>query len=140
MIGIEAPLANAFRRILLSEVPTMAIERVVLYQNTSIIQDEVLAHRLGLIPIRANPKYFQYVRESSTQQYQRARPSNPKENDDKSITISQTTGERNELNTLLFVLDVKCTRNEGMNNNIQVDRYDVDIYSSYRVINNLSCY
>ncbi len=54
LVGAEAPLANALRRILLSEVPTMAIERVLLYQNTSILQDEVLAHRLGLIPIPEN--------------------------------------------------------------------------------------
>jgi DNA-directed RNA polymerase alpha subunit len=37
----------------------MAIEKVVIYQNTSLIQDEVLAHRLGLIPLKADPKMFQ---------------------------------------------------------------------------------
>ena len=31
----------------------MAIEKVYMYNNTSIIQDEVLSHRLGLIPLRA---------------------------------------------------------------------------------------
>ncbi|CAJ0634035.1 1932_t:CDS:10 [Entrophospora sp. SA101] len=31
-----------------------------IYDNTSIIQDEVLAHRLGLIPIKANPDVFNY--------------------------------------------------------------------------------
>jgi len=60
MIGIDAAIANAFRRILISEVPTMAIERVVIRENTSIIQDEVLAHRLGLIPIKADPRQFEY--------------------------------------------------------------------------------
>ncbi|KAJ8308704.1 hypothetical protein KUTeg_013578 [Tegillarca granosa] len=55
MVGVDAAIANAFRRILLSEVPTMAIEKVFIYNNTSIIQDEVLAHRLGLIPIKADP-------------------------------------------------------------------------------------
>lgn len=60
MIGIDAAIANAFRRILISEVPTMAIERVVIQENTSIIQDEVLAHRLGLIPIKADPRQFEY--------------------------------------------------------------------------------
>jgi DNA-directed RNA polymerase I and III subunit RPAC1 len=56
--GIDAPIANALRRILLSEVPTMAIEHVDIHQNTSIIQDEVLAHRIGLIPIKVDPRMF----------------------------------------------------------------------------------
>ena len=58
LIGIDAALANAFRRILLAEVPTMAIEKVFILNNTSMIQDEVLAQRLGLIPIRADPRKF----------------------------------------------------------------------------------
>jgi len=61
IIGIDAPIANAFRRIMLSEVPSMAIEKVVYLTNTSIIQDEVLAHRIGLIPIRADPDYFYFA-------------------------------------------------------------------------------
>jgi len=36
----------------------MAIHKVYIYQNTSIIADEVLAHRLGLIPILADPRLF----------------------------------------------------------------------------------
>ncbi|XP_072031344.1 DNA-directed RNA polymerases I and III subunit RPAC1-like [Amphiura filiformis] len=63
MVGIDAALANAFRRILLAEVPTMAIEKVYIFNNTSIIQDEVLAHRLGLIPIKADPRMFEYKQE-----------------------------------------------------------------------------
>lgn len=62
MIGIDAAIANAFRRILISEVPTMAIEHVVIVNNTSIIQDEILAHRLGLIPIKADPRRFNFSR------------------------------------------------------------------------------
>ena len=38
LIGVDPSLANAFRRILISEVPTMAIEKVGIYNNTSIIQ------------------------------------------------------------------------------------------------------
>ncbi len=53
LYGVGAPIANALRRILLADIPTMAIDAVNLQRNTSIIQDEVLAHRLGLIPIRA---------------------------------------------------------------------------------------
>ena len=62
----------------------MAIEKVVVFQNTSIIPDEVLAHRLGLIPIQADPRRFQFLHESD--------------------------GVPNELNTLVFTLDVHCTR------------------------------
>lgn len=42
------------------QVPTMAIEQVLFYNNTSIIQDEVLAHRLGLIPINADADMFEF--------------------------------------------------------------------------------
>jgi DNA-directed RNA polymerase alpha subunit len=38
----------------------MAIEKVFLYNNTSVIPDEVLAHRLGLIPLKADPRLFEY--------------------------------------------------------------------------------
>lgn len=38
----------------------MAIEKVFIYNNTSIIQDEILAHRLGLVPIKADPRLFEY--------------------------------------------------------------------------------
>ena len=58
MIGIDPAIANAFRRILLSEVPTMAIEKVFILNNTSMIQDEMLSHRLGLVPIKADPRKF----------------------------------------------------------------------------------
>jgi DNA-directed RNA polymerase I and III subunit RPAC1 len=52
LVGIDASLSNAFRRILLAEIPTLAIENVFITNNTSVIQDEVLAHRLGLIPFK----------------------------------------------------------------------------------------
>ncbi|TRY74694.1 hypothetical protein TCAL_06409 [Tigriopus californicus] len=58
LIGVDPSLANAFRRILISEIPSMAIEKVYMHTNTSIIQDEVLAHRLGLVPLKADPRLF----------------------------------------------------------------------------------
>lgn len=60
--GIEAPLANAFRRILISEIPTMCIDKVTLWQNTSILPDEVFVHRLGLVPFDVDPDLFDYKR------------------------------------------------------------------------------
>ncbi|KAK0731084.1 DNA-directed RNA polymerases I and III 40 kDa polypeptide-like protein [Lasiosphaeris hirsuta] len=50
LIGVDASIANAFRRIMIADIPTIAIEKVFIDNNTSVIQDEVLAHRLGLIP------------------------------------------------------------------------------------------
>jgi len=60
MKGVKAALANAFRRILLSEVPTLAIEKVFVLNNTSVLPDEVLAHRLGLVPLAVDPRLFEY--------------------------------------------------------------------------------
>ncbi|KAG6016476.1 hypothetical protein E4U54_001400 [Claviceps lovelessii] len=58
-MGIDASLANAFRRILIAEIPTLAIENVYIENNTSVIQDEVLAHRLGLIPFNGGREGLQ---------------------------------------------------------------------------------
>jgi len=55
MVGIDPPLANALRRILIAEVPTVAISRVTIFQNTGVIHDENLAHRLGLVPMQFEP-------------------------------------------------------------------------------------
>lgn len=41
----------------MAEVPTVAIEDVYVYSNTSIVQDEVLSHRLGLVPLNIEPKF-----------------------------------------------------------------------------------
>ena len=83
MQGISPAIANAFRRILIAEVPTMAIEKVYMVNNTSVIQDEVFAHRLGLIPIRADPRLFEYKAEGETY---------------------------NERNTIVFKMNVRCYR------------------------------
>lgn len=89
MVGIDAAIANAFRRILLAEVPTMAIEKVFIYNNTSIVQDEVLAHRLGLIPIRADPRLFEY----------------------RNTGDQSAEEEGSEIDTIQLQLKIKCSRN-----------------------------
>mmetsp|Transcript_1996 Transcript_1996/g.4333 ORF Transcript_1996/g.4333 Transcript_1996/m.4333 type:complete len:347 (+) Transcript_1996:150-1190(+) len=48
----DVSVANTLRRIMIAEVPTIAIDLVEFSLNNTKLQDEYLAHRLGLIPIR----------------------------------------------------------------------------------------
>ncbi len=56
--GIHRSYANAVRRFALSEVPVMAIDDVVILENSSILYDEILTHRLGLIPLFTDLKRY----------------------------------------------------------------------------------
>lgn len=88
LIGVDVSIANALRRILLAEVPTIAIENVWIAVNNSIIQDEVLAHRVGLIPIRADPSKLGYV----------------------------VGEEETDRDTIVFHFDVQCSAKRDENN------------------------
>lgn len=83
MVGIDAPLANAFRRILIAEVPTVAIGQVTMYMNTCVIHDENLAHRMGLVPFKFEPDNLEW---------------------------RNADAEFNESNSLRFTLHVSCDR------------------------------
>eukprot|EP00727_Mastigamoeba_balamuthi_P010064 m51a1_g5680 putative rna polymerase iii subunit (384) ;mRNA; r:969018-970369 len=86
LIGVDTAVANAFRRILLGEVPTVAIETVFMENNTSVVPDEVLAHRVGLVPLNVDPHDF----EMRTPEMVAA-------------------GSMSDTDTLEFELRVKCT-------------------------------
>ncbi len=53
--GINPAIANAIRRATYSEVHVMAIEYVDIVKNTSALYNELLAHRIGLIPLTFDP-------------------------------------------------------------------------------------
>ncbi len=52
--GIETPLANSLRRVMIADVPTWAIEFVQFELNTTLLHDEMIAHRLGQIPLASS--------------------------------------------------------------------------------------
>jgi len=56
--NVPREYVNALRRLAISEVPTLAIDDVVMIDNSSVVHDEAVAHRLGMIPLRTDLKRF----------------------------------------------------------------------------------
>ena len=52
--GVPLQYANALRRICLNGVPVYAIESIDVLENSSVLADEGLAHRVGLIPLKTD--------------------------------------------------------------------------------------
>jgi DNA-directed RNA polymerase subunit D len=65
--GVNPYFVNALRRTLLSEVPKLAIDKVTFYDNTSALFDEILAHRIGLVPIPTDPSTLNRVGEADAE-------------------------------------------------------------------------
>ena len=55
--------ANALRRAMTSEVPTMAVDWIDVRENNSALFDEIIAHRMGMIPLNFDPKKFNFTSE-----------------------------------------------------------------------------
>lgn len=108
IIGISPPIANAYRRIMIAEVPTMAIEHCFIYNNTSVIQDEMLAHRFGMIPLRVDPTEFIWKPEGLG-------PDNT-----------------SPAHSLVFKLKAKCEKLEGSDPERSGRRED--LYKDYKVL------
>ncbi|WOF16517.1 DNA-directed RNA polymerase subunit D [Methanoplanus sp. FWC-SCC4] len=63
--GVSPAFANSLRRTMIGEVPTLAIEDVIIYDNSSALFDEILTHRLGLIPLKTNLSEYKMKSECS---------------------------------------------------------------------------
>lgn len=56
--GFPLVYVNALRRFAMNEVPVMAIDDVVVIENTSALYDELISHRLGLVPLKTDLESF----------------------------------------------------------------------------------
>jgi DNA-directed RNA polymerase alpha subunit len=54
--NINLGIANGIRRIIIAEVPTFAIDQVLIFKNTSIMNNDYIIQRLNLLPINSNDR------------------------------------------------------------------------------------
>jgi DNA-directed RNA polymerase subunit D len=54
----DPAFANSLRRVMITEIPTLAVEWIDIHENNSALFDEVISHRIGMIPLKFNPKKF----------------------------------------------------------------------------------
>lgn len=57
--GVDVAFANALRRTIIGEVPTFAVDEVEFYENDSALFDEIIAHRLALVPLTTPSDRFE---------------------------------------------------------------------------------
>ena len=63
--GITPAFANGIRRAMVADVPTLSVNTVRVIENSSVMFDEQIGHRLGMVPLSAPPEEFE-VGESVT--------------------------------------------------------------------------
>jgi DNA-directed RNA polymerase subunit D len=56
--GLSIEMINAIRRIILTECPVMALTEIIILKNDSPLYDEIIAHRLGLIPLKTDLEIY----------------------------------------------------------------------------------
>lgn len=67
--GISIEMANAIRRTILSEIPVIAIDEVIILKNDTPLYDEIVAHRLGLIPLTTDLETYNLPYECECEGY-----------------------------------------------------------------------
>ena len=87
--GIPLQYANALRRICLNGVPVFAIDTVDIVENTSVLADEGLAHRLGLIPLKTDLSEFKDLADIKT------------DDSTNRVMLTLDSGDANETRTVL---------------------------------------
>ncbi|MEK6958778.1 MAG: DNA-directed RNA polymerase subunit D, partial [archaeon] len=56
--GTTSTFMNSLRRAIMCDVPCLAVDTVHFYENDSVVFDEMLAHRLGLLPVKTDVKTY----------------------------------------------------------------------------------
>jgi DNA-directed RNA polymerase subunit D len=56
--GTNHVFMNTLRRAVMTKVPCLAVESVHIYENDSVVFDEMLANRLGLLPVKTDVKTY----------------------------------------------------------------------------------
>lgn len=61
--GAPIKYVNTIRRIMIDEVPTLAVEEIELKKNSSVLYDEMVAHRIGLTVLKTDLKTYNLTRD-----------------------------------------------------------------------------